>query len=120
MPPFKKKVFTEPVISNHCNDLERDWYVSFRYKHIGCIHKLKRREGVNRIKDLQQRLVAISELRDELSFDLKHGWNPFVDPKREGDYNPYLNSEIRTSKNVQKTKKQIKDELFKKYYTKGM
>jgi hypothetical protein len=94
MPPFKKKSYTEPIISRHDNNIEKDWYVSFRFKHEGKIHKYKRREGVNRIRGLSERLKAIEELRDEIAFDLKHGWNPIFDPQREIDYNPYLRSNL--------------------------
>lgn len=100
MPPFKKKKYTEPIICNHRNDVYKDWYVFFRFKHEGKIHKFKRREGINRIKDLEQRLKEVETLLSEISYDLKNGWNPCLDPKREIDYNPYLRSA-----NIEKFKK---------------
>lgn len=121
MSPFKKKRYTEPIISNHDNNIEKDWYVSFRFKNDGKVHKFKRREGVNRLKNLQERLNAIAELRVEIAFDLKHGWNPILDPKRENDYNPYLYG--TKGQRVQSTsvrKKPTKEELFNKYYLKGL
>jgi hypothetical protein len=96
MPSFKKKNYTEPIIGAHNNDISRDWYVFFRFKHNLNIIKVKRREGINRIKDLSQRLIAIEELLYEIQFDLRHGWNPILNPKRENDYNPYLQG--KTSK----------------------
>lgn len=94
MPSFKKKNYTEPVICNHNNDLSKDWYVFFRFKHEGKIHKFKRREGVNRIKKLDKRLIEIENLLDELKFDLKNGWNPLLDPKRQRNYSPYTNNSM--------------------------
>lgn len=123
MPTFKKKKYTEPVICKHDNDVSKDWYVFFRFKHDGKVYKFKRREGVNRIKKLSERLKAIEELRDEVAFDLKHGWNPISDRKREIDYNPFLSetSGIRKPYNpIQKTKKQREQEIFNKYYYKGL
>jgi hypothetical protein len=117
MSSFKKKNYTEPVINRHQNDVLKDWYVFFRFKYDGKIFKFKRREGINRIKDLNQRLNAISELCDEIAFDLKHGWNPILDPKREVDYNPYYNSILVKAK--RNSTENTKKKLFQKYYRKG-
>lgn len=114
MPSFKKKCHTEPVICRHANDLSKDWYVFFRFKNEGKIHSYKRREGINRIEELNERLSAIEELRDEIEFDLKNGWNPISDPKREIEYSPFLNRLSTTNKDNKKnsTKKQSADELY--------
>jgi hypothetical protein len=122
MPSFKKKNHTTPVIGNHHNDVSKDWYVFFRFKHEGKVFKFKRREGINRIKKLRERLVAIRELRSELEFDLEHGWNPILDKKREYEYNSYLygrGSKSQINSRILKLKKVTKQELFNKYYYKG-
>jgi len=114
MPSFKKKLYTKPVVCRHNNDLSKDWYVFFRFKNEGKIHKYKRREGINRIMELSARLTAIEELRKEIEFDLQNGWNPVTDPKREIDYNPFLTRISPTNKDGSKvkTKKQSKEELY--------
>lgn len=117
MASFKKKNYSEPIISNCGMDLLQDWYVFFRFKHEGKVHKYKRREGINRIKNLGERLKAIDELCTEISFDLRHGWNPILDPKRAIDYNPYLNHTLGKEKR-KPTKQQEHKQLFEKYYRK--
>ncbi len=112
MSSFKKKNYTRPVIYKHNNDVSKDWYVFFCFKDEGKIRKYKRREGVNRIKELNERLNAINELVEEIEFDLQHGWNPILDPKRELNYNPVFNKTITTSKQKVKTKKPTKNELY--------
>jgi len=103
MASFKKKTYTDPVISRHDNDLAKDWYVFFRYKYAGNVYKFKRREGINKIKDLQERLSAVEDLKYELKFDLKNGWNPLDDPKRELDYLlPTSKDHFRSTKNQAK------------------
>ena len=116
MPSFKKKLYTEPVVCRHYNDLSKDWYVFFRFKADGTIYRYKRREGVNRIKELNARLSAIEDLRAEIAFDLKNGWNPISDPKRELNYNPFLNNvNVKKEPGILKTKKQSKEELYNYY-----
>ena len=90
MTSFKKKYYTDPIISKHDNDLTKDWYVFFRFKYEGKIYKYKRREGINRIKTLKKRSEAIKQLFDEIKVDLMNGWNPILDPKREKNYNNIL------------------------------
>jgi hypothetical protein len=121
MPSFKKKKYTEPVIGSHNNDLSKDWYVFFRFKHEGKVFKFKRREGVNRIKDLSRKLSAIEELLSEIQYDLKHGWNPLLDPKRENDYNPYLKERTlptNTNKVKNVTQRKTKREVYNYYLNK--
>jgi hypothetical protein len=88
MSRFKKRSYAHPIISDHANDLSKDWYVFFQYKHQGKVYRFKRREGINRIKNIDDRINAINKLRNEIEYDLSHGWNPIVDKKRELDYNP--------------------------------
>jgi hypothetical protein len=117
---FKKRRYTDPIICKHNNDVTKEWYVFFQYKHDGQIHKLKRREGVNRITTLEQRIEAINELLSEIKCDLKYGWNPFTDPKREHNY---LKDRFQTrTYNTRKpaTKKTSKEELKARFNSKGL
>jgi len=86
MPSFGKKNYTNPVASKHDNNVLKDWYVFFRFKHEDKIYKIKRREGINRIKAFEEREVALLKLKKEIEFDLAHGWNPILDRKRGKDY----------------------------------
>lgn len=108
MTSFKKKTYTEPVICKHRNDVSKDWYVFFRFKSQKKIYRYKRREGINRIKSLSDRLKAIQDLRDDISYDLKHGWNPLLDSKRQKYYNLHLihNKPPQPSNAVRASKKQ--------------
>jgi hypothetical protein len=63
--------------------------VFFEYKHDGKKYKFKKREGVNRIKDVNERIEDIKALRNELERDLFFGWNPLRDPKRTDIQNPF-------------------------------
>ena len=107
MASFKKKYYTTPVICRHNKELLKDWYVFFQFKYEGKIYKYKRRDGVNRIKDLKKKLLAINKLliEIEIEFDLKDGWNPLLDPKRDKTYNKYLDPKIEkpTTKKYQAT-----------------
>jgi hypothetical protein len=117
---FKKRNYTDPVICKHDNDVTKDWYVFFQFKHDGKVHKVKRREGINRLKELQERIEATHELLSEIKSDLKHGWNPFKDPKRE--YN-YLKDHFQTRMyNISKAvkKKPSKEELKTWFNSKGL
>jgi hypothetical protein len=121
MASFKKKKYTDPVISSHDNDLSKDWYIFFRFKYEGKVFKFKRREGINRIKDLNQRLEAVEELLSEVQYDLINGWNPILDPKREVDYNPYLRKRqsIRASKSVKNAPvRKTKQDVYNYYFNK--
>lgn len=116
-------MYTDPVICKHGNDVTKDWYIFFRYKHEAKVYKFKRREGVNRIKDLQERLLAIEDLQYDLKFDLKNGWNPILDPKREKDYNPYWQKQLaakKTNNTKKQNKKPTKEELRILFHSKGL
>lgn len=106
--PYKRKRYTAPVICDHGNDTSKDWYVFFCYKSDGKVHKFKKREGINRIKDLAKRTTAIENLLMEIEFDLRHGWDPLNDPKREIDYNPYLHTTEKTTKTAKQHQAYIK------------
>jgi hypothetical protein len=119
MSSFKKKSYTEPVKCTHKNDLTKDWYVFFQFKYHGKIFKFKRREGINRIKNLDGRINALEELLNDLQFDLRHGWNPILDRKREKDYNPYLlPKDVNTSKKTTSNshKRKTKQEIYNFYF----
>lgn len=98
MSSFGKKCYTKPVICQHYNDLSKDWYVFFRFINEGKVHCYKRREGINRIEELNARLFAIEELREEIEFDLTNGWNPIKDSKRALVYSESGNPKKRKSK----------------------
>ncbi|MCW3106310.1 MAG: Phage integrase family protein [Segetibacter sp.] len=108
---FYKKSYSQPKVCNHRNDLTKDWYVFFSYKCEGKTYRLKRREGVNRIPDLEERIAAIMALAESIKYDLKHGWNPLADRKREIDYNPFLYTAgspyKKPVKRINKTKQEI-------------
>jgi hypothetical protein len=121
MPSFKKKKYTDPVACRHNNNLSKDWYVFFRFKYEGKVYKYKRREGINRIKELEGRLQAIADLVEEIRYDLVHGWSPLLDPKREKDYNPYLLVKAGWSNRERpsgKIKASTKKALYNKYFNK--
>jgi hypothetical protein len=123
MASFRKKVYTDPVISKHGNDITKDWYVFFRYKHEGKVYKFKRREGVNRIKDLTERLSAIEDLLYDIKFDLKNGWNPILDPKREKDYNSFRINQLKPKgpeNPKRQSRKPTKEELRIRFHSKGL
>ena len=83
MESFRNPNYTKPVISKHCNDLKKDWYVFFEFVHEGKIYKMKKREGVNRFKTVRSRLNAIKALQLTIEGYLEDGWNPIVDPHRK-------------------------------------
>lgn len=114
MSSFKKKEYTDPVICNQENQVQKDWYVFFRIRYAGKVYKFKRREGINRIKNLEEKLIAIKQLTIDIAFDLENGWNPIIDPKREKEYNPYRNN-IILKKEAKKAKQK---EIFDFYYLK--
>ncbi len=121
MSSFGKKKYTIPVIGKHHDEVSKDWYIFFRFKYEGKIHKFKRREGINRIKNLGERIVAIENLLAEIEFDLRHGWNPILDPKREFEYNPYFNTKLVQESREKKdliSKSKIKAAIYAKYFNK--
>jgi hypothetical protein len=113
---FKNPIYTKPVISKHCNDLKKDWYVFFEYSQGGKIYKFKKREGVNRVKELTERIEAIKELRKELERNLYFGWNPITDPQRVWRYNPYLTP--NTDSPYTTKKEEMRKAAFLRYYNK--
>ena len=122
MPAFGKKRYTTPVVGRNNNDVSKDWYVFFRYKHEGRVYKFKRREGINRIKDPVEKLKALHTLYNELCYDLRHGWNPILDPKREIDYKPNKQMKpkepiVRTRKLKKMTKAELKQHFNNKRIT---
>lgn len=112
MSGFGKKCYTKPVLCQHDNDLSKDWYVFFRFKNEGKVHSYKRREGINRIEDLNDRLSAIEELRDDIEFDLICGWNPIKDPKRALEYGPVSPEYNRGDRRKEKVKKLTKEDYY--------
>jgi integrase len=70
--------FKTPVL---CKTNPKDWYILIRFFHSGKWHDIKRREGINREKDLKKRreeALALCEARLQW---LNDGWNPVTDPK---------------------------------------
>jgi hypothetical protein len=121
MASFKKKFYTEPVISKHNNDLSKDWYVFFRFKNDGKVHNFKRREGVNHFKTLESRIEEIEILRNNIHFDLQYGWNPLTDRKREIVYGPPIPIVPHYPQKLfyKQTKAERKKEIFLHFYNKG-
>lgn len=72
------QTFTIPVV---CTTNENDWYIFFQFFHAGEWHKRKLREGINRIKDRNQRKKEASILSEMRHQWLKEGWNPVTDPE---------------------------------------
>jgi hypothetical protein len=118
---FKKRNYTNPIICKHTNDVTKDWYVFFQYKHEGKVYKFKRRERINRIKYLNEKIQAINELLFEIQFDLKNGWNPIIDPKREFIYSTVIAKNEKVKKQRKRTKsKPTKEELKLHFHNKGL
>src|ERR1700761_4184785 len=74
----QRENFTHPVVSstNPC-----DWYVYFEFFHNGKWHSFKKREGINRIKNVNQRRKEAEMLAEARLIWLQSGWNPILDPK---------------------------------------
>lgn len=84
------------------------------------MYKFKRREGINRTKDLRERINVVEELLLEIQFDLKHGWNPVLDPKRENDYNPYIKKKPANSKSKYikpQARRRTKQDIYNYYFS---
>jgi hypothetical protein len=96
--------------------LKKDWYVFFEFKYEKKIYKFKKREGVNRIKDLKERIEEIDELRKQIEMNLYFGWNPITDPGRIGEYNPFLKP--RPDSRYILKKEQLRKAAFLFYYNK--
>ena len=122
MASFGKKNFTNPVISKHNNDVFKDWYVFFRFKYEGKVYKFKRREGINRIQELNERLTALHSLYNDICKDLRKGWNPLLDPKREINYTPLPKPKEAKEPAIRlkKLPKRTKAEMKHHYHNKGI
>ncbi|NMC57842.1 MAG: site-specific integrase [Candidatus Methanofastidiosa archaeon] len=73
-----KPLFTEPKIIHFNYDMNREWYIYFRYYHQGKWRKKTYKSGINRFKKKEDRMREACNLRDALAFKLKsEGWNPF-------------------------------------------
>jgi hypothetical protein len=92
--------------------------VFFEYKHDGKKYKFKKRDGVNRIKNFNERIEDIKALRDELERDLFFGWNPLQDPKRIVLKNPYYFKTNPFQKSEPKTAVERMSKAEKMYYNK--
>lgn len=75
-----KRDYTIPVI---VTANPKDWYVFFRFWHKAAWHEVKKREGINRIKDRKEKEAAIEALRIAREQWLDMGWNPMLDPRFE-------------------------------------
>jgi hypothetical protein len=115
---FYKKSYTQPKVCKHDNDLDKDWYVFFSYKCEGKTYKIKRREGINRIKTLAERIEAADELLESIKQDLKNGWNPKADKKREIDYNPFLYETNPFKKPSSKKANKAKQDIYNYFLNK--
>lgn len=68
-----KAIYTMPKIYTGTGQ-SKEWYIWFRYN-----KKLfKKREDINRIKNLKERLLEAEAVRDYYYQKLKSGWNPLV------------------------------------------
>lgn len=73
---MNKKKYTKPVIYKNGND----WFVYFEYfnEATGKYQPFKKREGLNRIKNLQEKESEFKALRKAREEWLKSGWNPIT------------------------------------------
>ena len=118
---LRKRHYSDPRISDHGGDIKKEWYVFFLFKHEGKVYKIKKREGVNRIKKLEERLEAISELQLELKLELKYGWNPITDAKRTTNYlKTHLENKPFIQRKTLSRKLPTKEELRAKFWSKGL
>ena len=58
-----------------------DWYVFFRFFHLGKWYPVKKRENINRIKNLKERKIEAETLCEARELWLSAGWNPITDPE---------------------------------------
>jgi integrase len=73
-----KGAYTAPTLSI---TNAKDWFIYFRFTHEGVEYLRKFREGINRLKERAERMVAAEELRQKYTEWLKMGWNPIIDPE---------------------------------------
>ena len=70
---MKNQSFTIPKVVKY-DDLNKSWYVYFRYNGT----KICFKKGINYIKNYNKRLAEANALRDALYAKLKKGWNPLI------------------------------------------
>lgn len=70
---MKKSIFTIPKVVKY-DDLNKSWYVYFRYNGT----KLCYKKGINYIKNYNKRLAEANALKEALHEKLKKGWNPLI------------------------------------------
>lgn len=70
---MKKSVFTIPKVVKY-DDLNKSWYVYFRYNGT----KICFKKGINYIKNYNKRLSEANALATALHDKLKKGWNPLI------------------------------------------
>lgn len=68
-----KSNFTKPKVVKY-DDLNKSWYVFFRYNR----QLFRFKFGINYIKNYNKRLAEANALKDALHLKLKNGWNPLV------------------------------------------
>ncbi|MFT3825124.1 MAG: tyrosine-type recombinase/integrase [Chitinophagaceae bacterium] len=74
---FSQTSFTVPVV---CTTDPNDWYVYFEFTINGKTYERKKREGINRYKDLGERRKEAEALAEAKKQWLESGWNPVSDP----------------------------------------
>lgn len=74
----QRESFTHPVVSSANPN---DWYIYFEFCHNGKWHSFKKREGINRIKNIKHRRKEAEMLAEARLIWLQSGWNPILDPK---------------------------------------
>lgn len=75
---YQQQHFTQPVV---CFTNPKEWYIYFKFYHNGKWHEFKKREGLNRIKNIRQRRKEAELLAEARLIWLQSGWNPVLDPK---------------------------------------
>jgi integrase len=65
--------FTVPKVVKY-DDLNKSWYVFFRYKGKLCRYK----KGINYVLNYNKRLIEANSLKNALHVRLKTGWNPLI------------------------------------------
>jgi integrase len=65
--------FTIPKVVKY-DDLNKSWYVFFRYKGKLCRYK----KGINYVLNYNKRLIEANSLKNALLARLKTGWNPLI------------------------------------------
>lgn len=67
------KKFSIPKLKSYPLEEGKDWYVWFRYQGG---NPIRISEGINKIKDYEERVIAGNVLAEVLHDKLKNGWNP--------------------------------------------